>query len=243
LSALALTDVVKHYPSRGETVRAIDGISLKIEPGEFVALYGPSGSGKTTLLLLVSGLLKPDSGSVLFDGRDVGRMSSREVSDYRRRDVGFIFQSFHLIPGSSALQNALIKLPINGYTQREASEIAAVWLERLGLGDRLHHLPDQLSIGQRQRVAIARALAAEPHLLLADEPTGNLDSARSREILGLLRDICHERSIPGLLVTHDLDAIKFVDRSVHLRDGAIADGPGVNAPAPQRKATSQAGGQ
>ncbi len=109
-------------------------------------------------------------------------------------------------------------------------KIAAVWLERLGLGDRLSYLPDQLSMGQRQRVAIARALAAEPHLLLADEPTGNLDSARSRETLALLRDICHERSIPGLLVTHDRDAINFVDRSVHLRDGAIADGPGVNVP-------------
>ena len=180
MSALALNEVVKHYPSRGETVRAIDGISLKIEPGEFVALYGPSGSGKTTLLLLASGLLTADSGSVLFDGRDVGRMSSREAAEYRRRDVGFVFQAFHLMPGSSAVENALIKLPISGYTQREAREIATVWLERLGLGDRLEYLPNQLSMGQRQRVAIARALAAEPHLLLADEPTGNLDSVRSQ---------------------------------------------------------------
>lgn len=232
MNALALTDVVKHYPSKGETVRAIDGISLKIEPGEFVALYGPSGSGKTTLLLLTSGLLQPDSGSIMFDGRNVGRMSTREASDYRRRDVGFIFQAFHLMPDSSALDNASIKLPINGYTRKEARKIAAVWLERLGLGDRLNYLPNQLSMGQRQRVAIARALAAEPHLLLADEPTGNLDSARSRETLALLRGICHGRSIPGLLVTHDRDAINFVDRSVHLRDGAIADGPGVKAQVP-----------
>jgi putative ABC transport system ATP-binding protein len=232
LSTLALNDVVKHYPSRGETVRAIDGISLTIEPGEFVALYGPSGSGKTTLLLLASGLLKPDSGSVMFDGRDVGRMSSREASKYLRRDVGFVFQAFHLMPGSSAVENALIKLPISGYTKREAREMATVWLERLGLGDRLDYLPEQLSMGQRQRVAIARALVAEPHLLLADEPTGNLDSVRSRETLGLLRDICHEHRIPGLLVTHDRDAIKFVDRSVHLRDGALTEGPGANAPVP-----------
>jgi putative ABC transport system ATP-binding protein len=207
-------------------VRAIDGVSLKIEPGELVALYGPSGSGKTTLLLLAAGLMAPDSGSVLFDGRDVGWMSESESATYRRRDVGFVFQSFHLMPGSTALENALIKLPISGYTVREAREKTAPWLERVGLGDRLDHRPEQLSMGQRQRVAIARALVGEPHLLLADEPTGNLDSARTREILGLLRDICHERRIPGLLVTHDRDAVAFVDRTVTLRDGALTERTG-----------------
>jgi putative ABC transport system ATP-binding protein len=207
-------------------VRAIDGVSLKIEPGELVALYGPSGSGKTTLLLLAAGLMAPDSGSVLFDGRDVGGMSESESATYRRRDVGFVFQSFHLMPGSTALENALIKLPISGYTVREAREKTAPWLERVGLGDRLDHRPEQLSMGQRQRVAIARALVGEPHLLLADEPTGNLDSARTREILGLLRDICHERRIPGLLVTHDRDAVAFVDRTVTLRDGALTERTG-----------------
>jgi putative ABC transport system ATP-binding protein len=223
-----LRDVVKHYPSGGETVRAIDGVSLKVEPGEFVALYGPSGSGKTTLLLLAAGLMAPDSGSVLFDDRDVGGMSERERATYRRRDVGFVFQSFHLMPGSTAVENALIKLPISGYTVREGREMAAVWLERLGLGDRLEHRPEQLSMGQRQRVAIARALVGEPHMILADEPTGNLDSASTRDILGLLRDICHERRIPGLLVTHDPDAMAFVDRTVNLRDGALTGGSGIN---------------
>jgi putative ABC transport system ATP-binding protein len=223
MSALALRGVVKHYSSGGETVRAVDGVSLKIEPGEFVALYGPSGSGKTTLLLLAAGLMAPDDGDVLFDGRNVGAMSTRESASYRLRDVGFVFQSFHLMPGASALDNALIKLPICGYTVREAREKTIPWLDRVGLGGRLDHRPEQLSMGERQRVSVARALVGEPRLLLADEPTGNLDSARTREILGLLREVCHERGIPGLLVTHDPEAISFVDRSLTLRDGRLLD--------------------
>lgn len=224
MSALTLRDVVKHYPSGGETVRAVDGVSLEIEPGEFVALYGPSGSGKTTLLLLAAGLMTPDGGEILFGGRDVGGMSSRESASYRLRDVGFVFQSFHLMPGASALDNAIIKLPVIGYTVREARELTSPWLERVGLGDRLNHRPEQLSMGERQRVAIARALVGEPRLVLADEPTGNLDSARTREILTLLRDVCHERQIPALLVTHDPEASSFVDRALTLRDGHLLDG-------------------
>ena len=223
MSALALRDVVKHYLSGGETIRAVDEVSLEIMAGELVALYGPSGSGKTTLLLLAAGLLAPDSGSVTFDGRDIGQMSSRESARYRLLDVGFVFQSFHLMPGASALDNALIKLPVSGHTLREAREKTTPWLERLGLGNRLEHRPEQLSMGERQRVAIARALVGEPRLLLADEPTGNLDTARTREILGLLRDICHERGIPGLLVTHDFEAAAFVDRTIALRDGRAVD--------------------
>jgi putative ABC transport system ATP-binding protein len=224
MSALALRDVVKHYPSGGETVRAVDGVTLEIDPGEFVALYGPSGSGKTTLLMLAAGLMTPDSGEVLFDGRDVGAMSSRQSASYRLHDVGFVFQSFHLMPGASALDNALIKLPVIGCTVREARERTAPWLERVGLGERLAHRPEQLSMGERQRVAIARALVGEPSLVLADEPTGNLDSARTREILNLLRDVCHERHIPMLLVTHDPEANSFVDRALTLRDGHLLDG-------------------
>ncbi len=224
MSALELRNVVKHYPSGGETVRAVDGVSLEVLPGELVALYGPSGSGKTTLLLLAAGLMEPDSGHVLFHGRDVGGMSSRESARYRLRDVGFIFQSFHLMPGASALDNALIKLPVAGHTVREARELTIPWLERVGLGERFEHRPEQLSMGERQRVAIARALVGEPRLLLADEPTGNLDTARTREILALLRDVCHEGHIPGLLVTHDADAISFVDRTLTLRDGRAVDG-------------------
>jgi ABC-type lipoprotein export system ATPase subunit len=224
VSALELRQVTKHYQSGAETVKAVDGISMSVSGGEFVALYGPSGSGKTTLLLLAGALTAPDSGSVLFDGRDVGELSEREGALYRRRDVGFVFQSFHLMPHTSALDNATIKLTGSGHTLREARREARPWLERVGLGDRAEHPPEQLSMGERQRVAIARALAGEPRLLLADEPTGNLDSRRSREILALMRDICHERHIPALLVTHDLDATKFVDRVHTLRDGHLADG-------------------
>jgi putative ABC transport system ATP-binding protein len=224
MSALRLCEVVKHYVGGSETVRAVDGVSLEIAPGETVALYGPSGSGKTTLLQLAAALMAPDSGRVLFGERDVGRLSARESARYRLRDVGFVFQSFHLMPGASALDNALIKLPVDGFTIAEARERTRPWLERVGLGDRLEHRPAQLSMGERQRVAIARALVGEPRLLLADEPTGNLDSRRTREILALLRDVCREREIPGLIVTHDAEAIAFVDRTLTLRDGRLTEG-------------------
>jgi putative ABC transport system ATP-binding protein len=224
VNTLKLCNVVKHYPSAGEIVRAVDGVTLEIPPGELVALYGPSGSGKTTLLLLAAGLMAPDSGQVLFGERDIGALSQRESARYRLRDVGFVFQSFHLMPGASALENALIKLPVEGSTVREARERTQPWLERVGLGERMHHRPSQLSMGERQRVAIARALVNEPRLLLADEPTGNLDSKRTREILALLGDVCREREIPGLLVTHDAEAIPFVDRTLTLRDGRLSEG-------------------
>ncbi|HEV3035615.1 MAG TPA: ABC transporter ATP-binding protein [Solirubrobacteraceae bacterium] len=224
MSALELREVVKHYSSGIETVKAVDGISLTVTGGEFVALYGPSGSGKTTLLMLAAGLVTPDSGSVSFDGRVLGELSERDSALYRRRDVGFIFQAFHLMPHTSALDNATIKLTGDGCTLREGRRRALPWLERVGLGARVEHTPEQLSMGERQRIAIARALANEPRLLLADEPTGNLDSKRGREILELMRDICHERGIPGLLVTHDLDATTLVDRVHTLRDGHMADG-------------------
>ncbi len=222
-AALELRQVVKHYASGGgEIVRAVDGISLTISPGEFVAMYGPSGSGKTTLLLLAAALIAPEAGRVLFDGRDIGHLSERESARYRLRDVGFVFQSFHLMPNTSALDNATIKLTAEGLRLREARRQARPWLERLGLGARVEHTPERLSMGERQRVAIARALVNEPRLLLADEPTGNLDSKRGRETLTLLRDICHERGIPGLLVTHDPDARELVDHSYALRDGHLA---------------------
>jgi putative ABC transport system ATP-binding protein len=224
VSALQLRGVVKHYRSDGETVRAVDGVSLTVPPGELFALYGPSGSGKTTLLQLAAGLLTPDQGDILFDGRDITRLSARESAAYRLRDVGLVFQSFHLMPGASALENAAIKLVGDGQSLRDAKLRARPWLERVGLGARLEHTPARLSMGERQRVAIARALVSEPRLLLTDEPTGNLDSTRSREILELLRDICHERQIPGMLVTHDPQARPFVSSIHTLRDGLLRQG-------------------
>jgi putative ABC transport system ATP-binding protein len=224
VSTLELHEVVKHYSSGIETVKAVDGVSLTVSAGEFVALYGPSGSGKTTLLLLAAALSTPDSGSISFDGQPLDALSERDSARYRRRDVGFVFQAFHLMPHTSALDNATIKLTGGGCTLREGRRKALPWLERVGMGARAEHTPEQLSMGERQRIAIARALANEPRLLLADEPTGNLDTKRSHEILALMRDICHERGIPGLLVTHDLDATHFVDRVHTLRDGHLTDG-------------------
>jgi len=229
VAALELCNVVKHYPTRGETVRAVDGVSLAVEPGEFVAIYGPSGSGKTTLLLLAAALMAPDSGSVWFGGRDVTDLAPREAARFRRHEVGFVFQSFHLMPAASALDNAAVKLLASGLTLQAAHHRARPWLERVGLGARVEHTPRELSKGECQRVAIARALAGEPQVLLADEPTGNLDSKRSREVLGLLRELSDERGIPVLLVTHDPQAVRVVDRACTLRDGVLHDGLDVEA--------------
>jgi putative ABC transport system ATP-binding protein len=231
VSTLELCDVAKSYSSGRQTVRAVDGVSLSVSGGEFVALYGPSGSGKTTVLQLAAGLTAPDRGSVLFDGVEIGGLSERAGATYRLRDIGFVFQSFHLMPHTTALDNATIKLTGAGSTLREARAAALPWIERVGLGERAHHTPEELSMGERQRVAIARALAGEPRLVLADEPTGNLDTTRSAEILALLRDVCHEREIPALLVTHDPEAAHYVDRVLTLRDGRLGTAPLERAPA------------
>jgi putative ABC transport system ATP-binding protein len=224
VNVLELHGVTKQYPSGNETVRAVDNVSLKIAAGEFVALYGPSGAGKSTLLMLAAGLIAPDKGRIIFDRQDVSRLSPLEGARYRRRDVGFVFQSFHLMSGMSALDNATMKLFASGYTLREARRKARPWIERVGLTERSEQIPERLSMGERQRVAIARALTGEPRLLLADEPTGNLDSVRTREIFALLRDICQECGIPGLLVTHDLCAMSFAARVYTLRDGRLVEG-------------------
>lgn len=224
MSALEIRGVIKHYGGGDEVVRAVDGVSLTVAPGELVALYGPSGSGKTTLLLIAAGLLEPDSGGVWFGGREISGLSTRESAHYRRNEVGFVFQSFHLLAGATTINNAALKLMAGGSSLREATRTVRPWLERVGLGHRVDHRAAHLSMGERQRVAIARALAGDPRLLLADEPTGNLDSHRTVEILALLHDICRQQGIPGLLVTHDLSAQRFVDRVLTLRDGHLVDG-------------------
>jgi putative ABC transport system ATP-binding protein len=221
MGALELEGVVKHYVGSGEKVRAIDGVTLRVEPGEMVAITGPSGSGKSTLLLLIGGLIAPDAGVVRFNGRDLSQMTEDGRSEYLQQDVGFVYQSFPLRPRVKAVENAAFKLMLAGVGMREAQARAIPWLERVGLGDRLGHTPEQLSGGERQRVAIARALAGEPRLILADEPTGNLDSARSREVMGLLRAVAHEREALVLLVTHDVEAAGMADRICTLRDGRL----------------------
>jgi putative ABC transport system ATP-binding protein len=220
MSTLELDGVVKHYRSGSETVRAADGVSLAIAPGEIVALYGPSGSGKTTLLLLAAGLLTPDAGDVRLGGRSIARLSHEEGA-LHRRSLGFVFQSFHLMPAVPAIDNATLKLLADGLSPAQARKQATTWLARLGLADRAHHPPERLSMGERQRVAIARALANDPRLILADEPTGNLDSERSRQTLGMLSLLCRERAVGMLLVTHDPDAAHFADRVFDLRDGKL----------------------
>lgn len=218
---LEIRDLVKHYRvGDGEPVRAVDGVSLSVGAGELVALYGPSGSGKTTLLMLIAAMLRPDRGAVMVGGRDVGALSDAEQSRYRLRDLGLVDQSFDLLPGGTVVQNAALKL----WTLERARDAEArvrPMLVRLGLADRLGHRADQLSMGERQRVMIARALSTQPKLVLADEPTGNLDTRRGYEVLELLTEICRQSSTAVLLVTHDPQATSFADRVLALRDGRI----------------------
>jgi putative ABC transport system ATP-binding protein len=218
---LQLNDVVKHYRvGEGEIVRAVDGVSLSVAPGELVALYGPSGSGKTTLLMLIAGLLVPDSGSVTVGGREVSALSARERAHYRRSELGFIRQSLDLIPGVRADDNAALKLLATS-GRREAQRRVAPLLERLGLNGQALRRAEQLSMGERQRVMIARALSTGPSLVLADEPTGSLDTDRGQEVLDLLSEVCHEHGVSVLLVTHDPGAAVIADHVHALRDGQL----------------------
>jgi putative ABC transport system ATP-binding protein len=241
---LELERVVKHYLAGGEEVRAVDGVSLNVGSGEMVALQGPSGSGKTTLLLLIAGLLAADEGAIRFDGREIASLSEDQASDYLMRDVGFIYQSVQLMPRTSVLENASLKLVLGGMGMREAKAHTMPWLDRLGLADRMAHTPEQLSGGERQRVAIARALAGDPRLILADEPTGNLDSARSMEIVELLHAIAAERGAGVVLVTHDSDAAALADRRYLMRDGTLSpagEPAGATEPAEQRTSANEPG--
>lgn len=220
---LELRDVVKVYPAvGGEPIRAVDGVNLEVERGEMVALYGPSGSGKTTLLLMVATLLEPTAGAVLIGGRDVSSLSEREASHFRLSELGFIRQSFDLLPGVTAVDNAVLKL-LSTMRWSEAQRAIAPLLERLGLGERLAHRAETLSMGEKQRVMIARALSTDPSLLLADEPTGSLDSRRSEEVLELLRELCREKNVATVLVSHDPLAAGYADRVLALRDGKLAE--------------------
>jgi putative ABC transport system ATP-binding protein len=227
---LELDGVVRHYRGAGEEVSAVDGVSMTVTQGEIVSLLGPSGSGKTTLLLLMAALLRPEAGALRYGERDLASLSEREVSGYLMHEVGFIFQRSHLWPRSSAIRNASEKLIATGVGVGDARERAIPWLERVGLGDRLEHAAGRLSGGERQRVAIARVLACEPQLILADEPTGSLDSERSRETVELLRSISHGRGAMVVLVTHDKDVAALVDRCYTLRDGKLLPGESSSEP-------------
>jgi putative ABC transport system ATP-binding protein len=219
---LELRDLVKHYPTfGGEPVRAVDGVSLKVAAGEMIALYGPSGSGKTTLLSMVATLLEPTSGAVVIGGRDVSSLSERESSQFRLTELGFIRQSFDLLPGVSTIDNAVLKL-LKTMRWRDAQREITPLLERLGLGERLRHRAETLSMGERQRVMIARALSTKPRILLADEPTGSLDSQRGREVLELLQELCREQGVAVVLVSHDPMAALYADQVFGLLDGKLS---------------------
>ncbi len=218
---LSCADVIKTYQTDAETVRALAGVTLQVMPGEFVAIMGASGSGKSTLLHLLGGLDRPSSGTVQVDGTNLGALSDRELTLVRRRKIGFVFQAFNLIPTLTTEENILLPLLLDG--RKENRPLLEQLLQELGLKDRARHKPGQLSGGQQQRVALARALITEPALLLADEPTGNLDSRTATEILSLLRRCCDQLGRTVVLVTHDPKVAGYADRIITLRDGRIID--------------------
>ncbi|MCL4803917.1 MAG: ABC transporter ATP-binding protein [Anaerolineae bacterium] len=223
MSLISAVNLTKVYGSGDTAVRALDNVSLQVEPGEFVAVMGPSGCGKSTLLHLLGGLDRPTSGTVTIDGHSLSDLSDARLTELRRHKIGFIFQFFNLIPVLNAVENAALPVTLDGVRQAEAKERATKWLTRFGLGDRLDHRPDQLSGGQQQRVAVARALVADPALILADEPTGNLDTRSSEEIAALLRQVANEWGRSVVVVTHDPRIAAHADRIVFLKDGAIVD--------------------
>jgi putative ABC transport system ATP-binding protein len=211
---------------RGDaTIRALDGIDLTVEPGEFIALEGPSGSGKTTLLQLLGGLDRASAGQVLFEGRDLGAVGDRELSELRLRAFGFVFQQFNLIPTLTAVENVEAKLAPLGVPRGELRACASGLLEEVGLVDRASHLPPQLSGGEQQRVAIARALIVEPRVVLADEPTGNLDSTTGAEIVDVLAGLAAERGTTVIVATHNVDLAARAPRRLAMRDGRMVGLP------------------
>jgi putative ABC transport system ATP-binding protein len=214
----------KHYQMGSSTVRALDGVSLTIDQGEFVALLGTSGSGKSTLLNLIAGLDRPTDGSLRIFGRDLAQMSSAELSLHRRQNVGIIFQSFNLVPTMTARENITLAMMFAGVARAERDASAGRLLESVGLGGRQDHRPRELSGGEQQRVAIARALSNKPHLLLADEPTGNLDSHTSRDIMAILTDLNQREGKTIIMVTHDATlAGAYANRTITLLDGVVVN--------------------
>ena len=219
---IAVQGVKKFYPLGREGVWALKGVSFTIRTGEMVAIMGPSGSGKSTLMHILGCLDTPTEGEYILAGKAVAKLRDRELARLRNQEVGFVFQTFHLLPRYTALENVALPLVYAGVPRRERYRRATAVLEAVGLGDRLHHRPNELSGGQRQRVAIARALVNNPTLLLADEPTGNLDSQTSQEIMKLFRDL-HEKGHTIVIVTHEPDIATYCERLILLRDGVIVE--------------------
>jgi len=221
MSTIQLKSVSRTYVMGKETIPALDDVSLDIKEGEFLAIMGPSGSGKSTFANVIGGLDKPSSGDVLVDGECINKLNDKHISSYRNRKVGFIFQSFNLLPTYTALENVMIPLILTGESSSIRKQKAYECLKEVGLENRADHKPYQLSGGERQRVSIARALINEPQIIIADEPTGNLDTKKSEEIVCLLKDLNRKKKITVIVITHDPSIARQADRTLHMRDGKI----------------------
>ncbi len=214
-------DLARYYEVGGEVIKALDGVNLRVHRGEYLSIVGPSGAGKTTLFNMIGGLDRPTRGRVIIDGVDISQLDAYELAWLRCRKIGYIFQTFNLIDTLTALENVALPTIFAGVPRDEGERKAKRLLEAVGLGDRLNHKPRELSAGQQQRVAIARAMANDPAIILADEPTGNLDLYTGMEIINLLRDLNEKRGVTLISATHDLKMIGASDRVVYMRDGKI----------------------
>ena len=222
MSLIKIENLTKHYTSDGETVEALRGVDITIESGEFITIMGQSGSGKSTLLSILGGMNHPTAGEVEMAGARLYQLPDEKLADFRARNLGFVFQSFHLIPYLTAVENVMLPLAIVKVKNSEKRAKAAAALERVGLGRKVDRLPNQLSGGEQERVAIARAIVNKPHILLADEPTGNLDSRTSGEVMALFRELNnHGQTV--VMVTHNPDNGSYADRTITLRDGRVVD--------------------
>ena len=223
LPLITTVDLRRTYQLGSETIEALRGINFNVMPGQFIAVVGRSGSGKTTMLNILAGLDKPTSGQVLFENRDIAEMGERDLTDLRRHKIGFVFQSFGLLPLLSAFENVELPLRIAGVRAREREERTREALEIVGLWNRANHRPYELSGGEQQRVAIARAIVNEPPLILADEPTGELDSTNARSIFGLFKEMVVQRGISVVSATHDSTLLAMADEVKEIRDGQLSD--------------------
>ena len=230
--AIEAVEVTRVYELDGVSVEALRGVSLRVEPGEYAAIVGPSGSGKSTLMHLLGCLDRPSGGLLRIGGRDVAGMGDTELAGLRNETIGFVFQSFQLLARTSAVDNVALPLVYRGVRRGDRHRRAVAALEAVGLGHRLGHRPTQMSGGEQQRVAIARALVGEPQVLLADEPTGNLDTRNGSEVMGILEQLNAERGVAVVLVTHDLEIAARARRQIHMRDGQVETDTGASGRPP-----------